>query len=210
MRTAILGAGVVPALWLAFALAGPGLVPQPQAHHFARAVQLNFPEVESFPADWFQAHAADLDEIVRISLAPSAERSDLLVWPEAPAPFSFQDPQFAKIASTLAIRLGHPFLAGAIEWKAPVEPSDVAPHGNLVPYNSALLFDGQGQRIFVYDKVHLVPFGEYEPFPLIHHVVTSVSSDVGGFPKAHKYLLGPFPPRHTFPLSFFFAPLLPI
>src|SRR5256884_8047938 len=65
---------------------------------------------ESSPADWFQAHAADLDEIGRISLAPAAEKPDLLVWPEAPAPFSFQDSQFAKLASTLAIRFGHPFL----------------------------------------------------------------------------------------------------
>src|SRR2546430_13675329 len=39
----------------------------------------------------------------------------------SPAPFSFQDSQFAKIASTLAIRFGHPFLAGAIEWKSPVD-----------------------------------------------------------------------------------------
>jgi apolipoprotein N-acyltransferase len=179
------------------ALAGPRLVPQSQARHFARAVQLNFPEVESFPPDWFSAHAADLAEVERISLAPSAEKPDLLVWPEAPAPFSFQDSQFAKIASTLAIRFGHPFLAGAIEWKPPVDPSDVAPHGTLLPYNSALLFDGQGQRVFVYDKVHLVPFGEYEPFPLIHRVVASVSGEVGGFHKGTKYVVGQLPGGNT-------------
>src|SRR6266571_869975 len=174
------------------------LVPQQQAHHFARSVQLNFPEVESYPADWFQAHARDLDEIGRISLAPAAEKPDLLVWPEAPAPFSFQDPQFAKLASTLAIRFGHPFLTGAIEWKPPVDPSDAAPPGRLMPYNSALLFDAQGQRVFVYDKVHLVPFGEYEPFPLIHQVVTSVSEEVGGFHKGIKYVVGRLPGGNTF------------
>src|SRR6266849_828215 len=133
-RGRITYATAAAAILLISALAGPRLVPQPQAHHFARAVQLNFPEVESFPADWFQAHAAELDEIVRISLAPAAEKPDLLVWPEAPAPFSFQDSQFARLASTLAIRFGHPFLTGAIEWKAPVDPWDVAPHGSLVPY----------------------------------------------------------------------------
>ena len=198
IRTRFVYAAAATAILLTVALAGPRLVPQPQAHHFARAVQLNFPEVESYPPDWFQGHASDLDEIVRISLAPSAEKPDLLVWPEAPAPFSFQDSQFAKIASTLAIRFGHPFLAGAIEWKTPVDPSDVTPHDNLVPYNSALLFDGQGQRILVYDKVHLVPFGEYEPFPLIHHVVSSVSSDVGGFHKGNKYIVGQLPRGNTF------------
>lgn len=180
------------------ALAGSSLVPQSQAHHFARAVQLNFPEVESFPPDWFSAHAADLAAIERISLAPAAEKPDLLVWPEAPAPFSFQDSQFAKIASPLAIRFGHPFLAGAIEWKPPVDPSDVASRGTLLPYNSALLFDGQGQRVFVYDKVHLVPFGEYEPFPLIHRVVTSVSGEVGGFHKGNKYVVEQLPGGNTF------------
>src|SRR5438309_685811 len=176
-------AAIATAILLGGTLAGPRLVPQAQAHHFARAVQLNFPEVDSYAADWFPAHAEDLEEIERMSLAPAAEKPDLLVWPEAPAPFSFQDSQFAKIASTLAIRFGHPFLAGAIEWKSPVNASDTAPQGSLLPYNSALLFDAQGRRTFVYDKFHLVPFGEYEPFPLIHRVVTSVSGEVGSFHK---------------------------
>jgi apolipoprotein N-acyltransferase len=191
-------AAAVTAILLIVAFAAPRLVPQDQPHHFARAAQLNFPEVESYPPSWFQLHAAELDEVTRISLAPSAEKPDLLVWPEAPAPFSFQDSQFAKIASALAIRFGHPFLVGSIEWKPPVDPSDIVPPGTLLPYNSALLFDSQGQRIFVYDKVHLVPFGEYEPFPLIHRVVTSVSSDVGGFHKGNKYLVGQLPAGKTF------------
>jgi apolipoprotein N-acyltransferase len=178
--------------------AGPRLVPQTQAHHVARAVQLNFPEVQSYTPDWFQAHAAELDEIERISLAPAVEKPDLLVWPEAPAPFSFQDSQFARIASTLAIKFGHPFLAGVIDWKPPVDPADHAPKGNLVPYNSAQLVDAQGQRVFVYDKVHLVPFGEYEPFPLIHQVVTSVSEEVGGFHKGNRFVVGHLPVGHTF------------
>jgi apolipoprotein N-acyltransferase len=198
VKRRMMSAAIVTAVLLIVIFAGPRLVPHAQAHHFARAVQLNFPESPEYPSDWFQAHAGDLEEIERISLAPSPDKPDLLVWPEAPAPFSFQDSQFAKIASTLVIRFGHPFLAGAIEWKEPVDAKNKAPHANLVPYNSALLFDAQGQRVFVYDKVHLVPFGEYEPFPLIHRVVTSVSGEVGGFRKGNNYAVGRLPGGNTF------------
>jgi apolipoprotein N-acyltransferase len=191
-------AGAVAAILLIVMLVGPRLVPEAQAHHFARAVQVNFPEAPEYPSDWFQKNAAQLQEIEKLSLAPSAEKPDILVWPEAPAPFSFEDAQFAKIASSLAIRFGHPFLAGVIEWKTPVDPSDRVPPGRFVPYNSALLVDPQGQRVFVYDKNHLVPFGEYEPFPLIHKVVTSVSEEVGGFHKGNKYAVGRLPGGNTF------------
>jgi len=190
--------GVVTAVLIIVMLAGPRFLPQAQACHFARAVQLNFPEVDSYPSDWFQLHAAEMEEIRRMSLAPSSSRPDLLVWPEAPAPFSFQDSQFVKIASKLAIDFQHPFLAGVIEWKAPVDPADKAPNGRVVPYNSGALVDAQGQRVFVYDKVHLVPFGEYEPFPLIHRVVSSVSDEVGGFHKGIKYSVGDLPGRYKF------------
>jgi apolipoprotein N-acyltransferase len=191
-------AGAVTAILLIAMTAGPRLVPPAEAHHFARAVQLNFPEVPEYPQDWFQKNAWQIEEIEKLSLAPSAQRPDLIVWPEAPAPFSFQDSQFAKIASNLAIHSGHPFVAGVIEWKAPVDPSDKVPPGRVVPYNSAELVDPQGQRIFVYDKVHLVPFGEYEPFPLIHHVVSSVSDEVGGFHKGNKYAVGRLPNGYSF------------
>ncbi len=68
----------------------------------------------------------------------------------------------------------------------------------LAPYNSAVLVDPQGQDVFIYDKIHLVPFGEYEPFPLIHRVVSSVSSEVGGFRKGSNYAVGHLPGGFTF------------
>ena len=195
-RIAIAGAAI--AILLGVMFVGPRLVPRTEAKHFARTVQPNFPEVPEYPPDWFQKNAAAMQELEKLSLAPSAQNTDLLVWPEAPAPFSFQDSQFATIASNLAIHSGRPFLAGAIEWKAPVDPADKVPPGRLVPYNSAILVGPQGQRTFVYDKMHLVPFGEYEPFPLIHQVVTSVSEEVGGFHKGNKYVVGRLPSGYTF------------
>ncbi|MGA2428463.1 MAG: apolipoprotein N-acyltransferase [Candidatus Acidiferrum sp.] len=190
-RLAMIGTTITLILIAMFA--GPRLVPQSHANHYARAVQVNFPEVVEYPEQWFASHAADLNEIENLSLTPDARQPDLLIWPEAPAPFSFEDPQFAKIASSLAIRFRHPFLAGSIEWRQLPDGSNPQRRHILVPYNSAVLVDPQGQDVFTYDKIHLVPFGEYEPFPLIHRVVQSVSSEVGGFQKGTKYAVAHLP-----------------
>ena len=169
---------------------GEKLVPMAVANHSARAVQPNFPEVESYGQDWFGTHREDLAELEALSLEDTAKHPDLIIWPEAPAPFSWQDAQFGRVASRIAIEAQRPFLAGTIEWK-----SEVAPSGGHVqaPYNSAVMVDGNGRRVFAYDKMHLVPFGEYEPFPLIHRVVTSVSSEVGGFRKGRNRVVGTLP-----------------
>jgi apolipoprotein N-acyltransferase len=190
--------GIATAVILIVMFAGPRLIPQAQANHFARAVQLDFPEVESYSSTWFQEHVADLDEIEHLSLASHGRPTDLLVWPEAPAPFSFEDPQFARRASALAIQSHHSFIAGTIEWRPLNDSSAPGARHVLVPYNSAVLVDTQGQNIFTYDKIHLVPFGEYEPFPLIHRVVSSVSSEVGGFRKGTNYAVGHLPGGFTF------------
>jgi apolipoprotein N-acyltransferase len=195
IRATILTAAAV--LILASVALGPRFIPRASANHFARAVQPNFPEAMEYPADWFHTHARDLDEIEQLSLAPSNHPTDLLVWPEAPAPFSFEDPQFARHASLLAIHFQHPFLAGVIEWE-PAPESSASAHAALAPYNSAILVDPQGQKIFTYDKIHLVPFGEYEPFPLIHRVVATFSDEVGGFRKGSKYSVAHLPGGYTF------------
>ena len=186
------------ALVLILMLAGPRLVPLPISHHWARAIQPDFPEAMEYPADWFATHTVDLDELQRLSLEPTPRRPDLLVWPEAPAPFSFEDPQFATLASSLAIRFQHPFIVGTVEWKQESVSDKTGSHTAFLPYNSALMIDPQGQRLFSYDKVHLVPFGEYEPFPLIHRVVSSVSSEVGGFRKGTSYSVGRLTNGYTF------------
>jgi len=174
---------------------GVQLVPAARAQHFARAVQPNFPEVDSYESNWFADHAGDLKELEELSLAGSVHSADLIVWPEAPAPFSWLDNHFSKLASSLATRAGHPFLAGVIEWK-----TETSANGHTVqaPYNSAVLVDPQGQRVFVYDKRHLVPFGEYEPFTLIHRVVQSVSDEVGGFHKGNVASVGALPGGYKF------------
>jgi apolipoprotein N-acyltransferase len=201
-RFGALGASTI--VLLAIVVACPQLVPSAPARHSARGVQLNLPELDDYPVDWFQANASQLEEFDRLSLAPAKPGSDLLIWPEAPAPFSMQDPRFARLASSLAVRSGHAFLAGVIEWKR-VDASA----SQLSPFNSAVLLDGQGQRVFSYDKIHLVPFGEYEPFPLIHRVVRSVSSEVGGFRPGLSYSVGQLPGGYRFGVFICYESIFP-
>jgi apolipoprotein N-acyltransferase len=192
-RLAILGGGA--ALVFAASLAGKKLVPEARPGHFARAVQPNLPEAESYPANWFEVHQQDMDDLEDLSLQPTPQHPDLIVWPEAPAPFSWQDNHFSKRASVIAQKSWHPLLAGVVEWKQETLSSG---HEGEAPYNSAILVDPQGQKVFAYDKRHLVPFGEYEPFPLIHRVVQSVSDEVGGFHKGKTVSIGTLPGGYKF------------
>jgi apolipoprotein N-acyltransferase len=181
---------------LAVILIAPRFVPLVHANHYARAVQLNFPEVNDFPPTWYQQHEEDLNDIEHLSLEPSDKHPDLLIWPETPAPFSFEDARFVNRASAIGVKFGHPFLAGAIEWRPLAANGSIIQHV-IVPYNSAVMVDSKGHNIFTYDKIHLVPFGEYEPFPLIHRVVKSVSSEIGGFAKGHKFAVAHLPDGYT-------------
>ena len=187
-------------LLLAVQYFGPHFVPHAESHHAARVVQPNFPENEQYVGDWYVDHKADLAELEQLSLRalPDGGKPDLLLWPEAPAPFSFQDPHFGPYISRVATESQHPVIVGVIDWKPILESGKGAPRTGLVPYNSAALLNGQGQKTFLYDKIHLVPFGEYEPFPLIHQVVTSVSEEVGGFRKGKERSVGRFPNGNTF------------
>ena len=187
-------------LLLAVVLIAPRFVPALPANHNARAVQLNFPEVNDYPANWYQRHEEDLKEIEQLSLEPSAKHPDFLIWPETPAPFSFEDARFLNRASQIGVKFGHPFLAGSIEWRPlpGTSAGQTTISHTLVPYNSAVLVDPNGRAVFTYDKIHLVPFGEYEPFPLIHRVVKSVSSEIGGFAKGTKFGVAHLPDGYSF------------
>ena len=208
-RLGILGA-VLVVLLLVMGI-GPRFIPTAEAHHLARVVQPNFPENVQYVGDWYSEHQADLADLARLSLRAAADgqQPDLLIWPEAPAPFSFQDPHFGPFISNLASEFHYPVIVGVIEWKPGTELHNGAQRNAFFPYNSAAMVNETGRRAFSYDKMHLVPFGEYEPFPLIHQVVTSVSEEVGGFHKGKERAVGRFSNGNTFAVFICYEAIYP-
>ncbi len=85
--------------------------------------------------------------------------ADLVVWPETALPFYLQDISDLSLeVRSFVVETQTPLLTGAPAYTM-VEPPD-----SFDIYNSAMLLKPNGQTHSVYDKEHLVPFGEYMPF----------------------------------------------
>jgi apolipoprotein N-acyltransferase len=81
-----------------------------------------------------------------------------LIWPESAFPF-FLAREADALAQIAALLARHTVLiTGAVRAAA------MAPSGAVHGYNSVYVIDRDGSIAGIYDKVHLVPFGEYLPF----------------------------------------------
>jgi apolipoprotein N-acyltransferase len=178
--------GVLAAILILVIAAGRYFVPKAPAQHVAHLVHTQFPQYMSFPPDWMHIHAADMKELEDRSVAASRAAPGLLVWPEVPAPFSLQDPEFAAIAERIAQESGGDFLVGVDDWK-------LGPKGRWSVSNSAVLLDPSGRRIFTYDKIHLVPFGEYVPLRRWLFFAKKLTAEIGDFQPGSTYSVGKLP-----------------
>ncbi|HEY6488362.1 MAG TPA: apolipoprotein N-acyltransferase [Terracidiphilus sp.] len=89
---------------------------------------------------------------------PNPVHPDLVAWPESPAPYAEADPRFLAGMSTVARSVQAPLVVGSVG----MDYSE-AEHA-WDDFNSALIVSDDGARVGRYDKIHLVPFGEYIPF----------------------------------------------
>ena len=150
------------------------------ADHTALLVQANIPILEGgeWTTDYFQSTLRDL---ARVSLHPpggrDAQHYDLLVWPEAPAPFYSNDSQFRDPVSEVARAAGTWMVTGSIG----INPAMHSGRSGSQIFNSAVLVSPQGEWVGRYDKVHLVPFGEYLPFPKLFAFAGGLTKEVGEF-----------------------------
>ena len=99
-----------------------------------------------------------------------------LVWPEASMPFGPLDHPEALGAIGDLLPPGTQLLAGALR-------SEINDAGQRRAFNSLLVFGSGGALRGLYDKVHLVPFGEYLPFQAALEAIglQSLTRQRGGF-----------------------------
>jgi len=122
---------------------GPGLT--------LRLVQANVPQALKWHPDLVRGfYERHLD----LSAAPGAPLPDLVIWPETAVPFFLERPGDGLIMAAEAA--GVPLVMG-------IQRAEPAETGNTRYFNSLALIDTAGGVQAVYDKHHLVPFGEYIP-----------------------------------------------
>ena len=111
---------------------------------------------------------------------PYPTHPDLVVWPESPAPFAEQDPRFQQGIATVARAAQAPIVVGSVGMDA--SPLDQT----WRDYNSALIVGADGARVGRYDKIHLVPFGEYIPFKDLLFFAHKLTGRVSEFTRGRQ------------------------
>jgi apolipoprotein N-acyltransferase len=107
---------------------------------------------------------------------PVPTPTDLIVWPESPAPFEDIDPQFRDAISALARTAHAPVIVGNVGFDRNQDSRT-----GYIPYNRASFVNAAGTFAGHYDKMHLVPFGEYVPYKQLFFFAKNLLNEVGTF-----------------------------
>jgi apolipoprotein N-acyltransferase len=145
-----------------------------------------------------------LQRYLDVSGPAEDSRTDILIWPEGAVPtLNFFQLDNQTYLDALGRGLGDRVLITGLTRCAPRPRCDAYMQGvgeadNLQLYNSGAVIDGvsgQARVAQVYDKHHLVPFGEYIPFwPIVRRLgITSLQEIGAGFVE------GPAPERLVIP-----------
>lgn len=132
----------------------------------ALLIQGDIPQIRFYSAD--EARGA-LDVYSKYSDEMLSLNPDVLIWPESAVPQALRGGgdlsyEYREKLASLLKRYQVPMLLGTIDY------GEVKPSGEYKAYNSALYINKDGKVVDVYNKIHIVPWGEYTPgeniFPL--------------------------------------------
>jgi apolipoprotein N-acyltransferase len=158
----------------------PPLPGQISGTETAVLLQPNVSETEQWTGNSLEQAERELALLSLKAALSSTRPPALVVWPEVPAPFYYdEDPQFRNRINQLARAAGASLLVGVVAR---------TPHG--APLNSAVLVSPQGLPLTRYDKIKLVPFGEFVPWPL-GGLAKHISTEVGDFQSGTEVVVSP-------------------
>lgn len=127
-----------------------------------RIVQPNISQSDKWRAD----NAANIfDDLLSLSIEPKGDgaggmiAATHIVWPESSVPFLIDEQPEALAAIGRALPDSGLLLMGSLRRAA----ADNRPRRDAPVYNSLFAIDGLGRISAIYDKWHLVPYGEYLP-----------------------------------------------
>ncbi|HXA84205.1 MAG TPA: apolipoprotein N-acyltransferase, partial [Candidatus Dormibacteraeota bacterium] len=119
-----------------------------------------------------------ISELVKQSVEAVPRQPDndpgLIIWPESPAPFFIADPRLQRWLVAMAQDKNSYLVIGSLG-----EVQEAGGRQQLL--NSALVIDPRGNMVGHYDKIHLVPFGEYVPFQNLLFFANKLTREVGDF-----------------------------
>ena len=151
----------------------------------ASVIQANIPQDQKWDRR-FQEHV--ISQYKRLTVKASSDSPDIIIWPESALPFVFAYEQvLTEDILQFQKQSDSHLIVGSVTGKSGEE-------GRRRLANSAVLISPGGSVLSVYDKIHLVPFGEYVPlgqyFPFIKKMVVAVGDFVPG--KEYVVMNTPF------------------
>jgi apolipoprotein N-acyltransferase len=151
------------------------LLPSPNVAPPTRQALVVQPNVDS-EVEWTRLL---LDETeMQLALLSRAHNVDLIIWPEMPVPLYVNDATFLRYAGQIAESARTYFLFGAI-----------GRGKSNAPLNAAVMLDPSGHEIDEYDKIKLVPFGEFVPD--VFSWVNRVTKEAGDFAAGNRVVIFP-------------------
>jgi len=116
-----------------------------------------------------------------LSLKVVSSSPNLIVWPETSIPFFFgTDREYTEKLTAIQKKLGAYLLFGSVLVKEKGEERRLLS-------NSALLLDETGNIVYSYDKIHLVPFGEYVPLRKFFFFIDKLVVGIGDYIPGSQY-----------------------
>ena len=139
--------------------------------HIAQFIQLGGENCGKYIAGIPQTGAPTAESIC----PPYPTHPDLIVWPEAPAPFFEPDPRFGQAMAQVARADQSPLIING------VGSEFSAADRTWIDHVSAMVYNAQGNEVGRYDKIHLVPWGEYVPYPKFFFFAHKLTGKVASF-----------------------------